>query len=127
MPHRCHGEHPAQLYRSWIRLQVEPEILGISGAMNATIARARGRYLAIPNSDDWALPGRLQRQVDFLAANPAVRWCLACRNRLTIDGAPADRRVVRFRPAAAVADFSRRTWLRRVPSSTAIACARRPQ
>jgi len=43
---------------------------GISVAMNATTARARGEFVAILNSDDVALPGRLQRQVDFLRAHP---------------------------------------------------------
>ena len=43
---------------------------GISIAMNETIARARGEFIAILNSDDFALPGRLERQVTFLRANP---------------------------------------------------------
>ncbi|MDP9105573.1 MAG: glycosyltransferase [Candidatus Eremiobacteraeota bacterium] len=45
---------------------------GISVAMNATTARARGEFVAILNSDDVALPGRLQTQVDFLRAHPEV-------------------------------------------------------
>lgn len=45
---------------------------GISVAMNATTARARGEFVAILNSDDVALPGRLQTQVDFLRAHPEI-------------------------------------------------------
>jgi glycosyltransferase involved in cell wall biosynthesis len=45
---------------------------GISAAMNATTARARGEFVAILNSDDFALPGRLQTQVAFLRANPEI-------------------------------------------------------
>lgn len=45
---------------------------GISAAMNATTARARGEFVAILNSDDFALPGRLQTQVAFLRAHPEV-------------------------------------------------------
>jgi Glycosyl transferase family 2 len=40
--------------------------------MNATIARARGEFIAILNSDDFALLGRLKRQVDYLHANPNI-------------------------------------------------------
>ena len=59
-----------------IRVEALPENRGISAAMNATIARARGRYLAILNSDDWALPGRLQKQVAFLDDNFGVSYQL---------------------------------------------------
>jgi glycosyltransferase involved in cell wall biosynthesis len=45
---------------------------GISAAMNATTARARGEFVAILNSDDFALPGRLERQVAFLRAHPEI-------------------------------------------------------
>jgi glycosyltransferase involved in cell wall biosynthesis len=45
---------------------------GISAAMNATVARARGEYVAILNSDDFALPGRLEMQVAFLRAHPEI-------------------------------------------------------
>jgi glycosyltransferase involved in cell wall biosynthesis len=55
-----------------IDLQVLPRNHGISIAMNTTIARARGEYLAILNSDDYALPGRLEKQVALLEANPDV-------------------------------------------------------
>jgi len=55
-----------------IHLQVFKDNRGISHAMNATIARSRGEFIAILNSDDFALPGRLERQVAFLTANSAV-------------------------------------------------------
>jgi glycosyltransferase involved in cell wall biosynthesis len=52
-----------------IRLDVFERNRGISNAMNATIARARGELIAILNSDDFALPNRIERQVAFLDAN----------------------------------------------------------
>ena len=55
-----------------IHLEVFPRNRGISQAMNATIARARGTYVAILNSDDFALPGRLARQTAFLEAHSDV-------------------------------------------------------
>lgn len=94
-----------------IRLETLPSNLGISGAMNATTARARGRYFAILNSDDWALPGRLWRQVEFLDANPAVSLVFGLP--LTVDeaGQPIDA-YNDFAQGARLPDFSRRSWLR---------------
>jgi glycosyltransferase involved in cell wall biosynthesis len=94
-----------------IRLQVLPRNLGISGAMNATILRARGRYFAILNFDDRALPGRLRRQVGFLEANPDV--CLVFGLPQPVDdyGAPAEA-YSDFSQPLRLSDFSRRTWLR---------------
>jgi glycosyltransferase involved in cell wall biosynthesis len=45
---------------------------GTSGALNAGIALARAPLIARLDADDLALPGRFERQVRFLAANPAV-------------------------------------------------------
>jgi glycosyltransferase involved in cell wall biosynthesis len=94
-----------------IRLQMLTRNLGISGAMNATVARARGRYCAILNSDDQALPGRLQRQVDFLEANPAVSLVFGLPVPVGEDGSPADA-YSDFSQPLRLPDFSRRTWLR---------------
>jgi hypothetical protein len=94
-----------------IRLQVLTRNLGISGAMNATVARARGRYCAILNSDDWALPGRLRRQVEFLEANPEVSLVFGLPHPVDDDGAPADA-YSDFTQPLRLPDFSRRMWLR---------------
>jgi glycosyltransferase involved in cell wall biosynthesis len=45
---------------------------GIAAAMNVTVLRARGEFVAILNSDDLMLPGRLERQVAFLREHPSV-------------------------------------------------------
>ncbi|KQP60671.1 glycosyltransferase [Methylobacterium sp. Leaf108] len=94
-----------------IRLEAHPRNLGISAAMNATIARARGRYLAILNSDDWALPGRLARQVAFLEANPQVSLVFGQPRPVGEDGLPAAP-FNDFTVPLRFPDFSRRTWLR---------------
>ncbi len=84
---------------------------GIPAAMNATLARARGAYLAILNSDDWALPERLARQVAFLDANPQIDAVFGMPH-------PVDER---GEPTAAYNDFAamlelagmpREAWLR---------------
>jgi glycosyltransferase involved in cell wall biosynthesis len=95
-----------------VKLAVSERNLGISGAMNATIARARGRYLAILNSDDWALPGRLRRQVDFLDAHPAVSAVFGLPRVVDEQGEPTGAHND-FAAATRLADFSRRSWLRR--------------
>ncbi len=84
---------------------------GISGAMNATIARASGRYFAILNSDDWALPGRLQQQVSAMEANPAVSVVFGLPSIVNEAGAPA-RGFNDFSQPLRFEDFSRRSWLR---------------
>jgi glycosyltransferase involved in cell wall biosynthesis len=43
---------------------------GLAGALNEGIANARGRYIARQDHDDWALPTRMERQVQFLDAHP---------------------------------------------------------
>jgi glycosyltransferase involved in cell wall biosynthesis len=49
--------------------------LGHASSLNRGVALARGRYLAIMDSDDISLPERLARQVDFLDAHPDVAMC----------------------------------------------------
>jgi glycosyltransferase involved in cell wall biosynthesis len=94
-----------------VRLQALRRNLGISGAMNATVARARGRYLAILNSDDFALPGRLRRQVDFLDAHPDVSLVFGLPRPVGERGEPAAP-FNDFSTPLRLPDFSRRTWLR---------------
>jgi glycosyltransferase involved in cell wall biosynthesis len=94
-----------------VRLEALPWNLGISGAMNATISRARGRYLAILNFDDWALPDRPRRQVEFLDANPSVSLVFG----LPLPVNEAGERIAAyndFGDASRLPDFSRRGWLR---------------
>jgi len=95
-----------------IRLDVFPENRGIPAAMNATLARARGGLIAILNSDDYALPGRLARQVSFLDAHPGVGAVFTMPRTVGESGAQTAN-FVDFRAALALPDFSRRSWLRR--------------
>ncbi|GFO64356.1 glycosyltransferase [Geomonas paludis] len=48
---------------------------GVVGALNLGFAAAAGRYVARMDADDVSLPDRLQRQVDFLDANPGIDVC----------------------------------------------------
>lgn len=49
-----------------------PHNIGISAARNALIDMAQGKYLAILDHDDVALPKRLEKQVGFLEMHPEV-------------------------------------------------------
>jgi glycosyltransferase involved in cell wall biosynthesis len=49
-----------------------PRNVGASIALNASIQRSRGSYIAILNSDDVFLPGKLDRQVRFLDAHSEI-------------------------------------------------------
>jgi len=94
-----------------VRLEVWSENQGISAAMNATIARARGRYLAILNSDDWALPGRLEKQVAFLDRNEDVSAVFGLPHPVDDSGEPTAA-FNDFHAPLRFADYSRRSWLR---------------
>lgn len=54
---------------------------GIVGALNDAIAQSRGEFLARMDSDDVALPDRLAKQAQFLAANPDI-VCVGTQVRL---------------------------------------------
>jgi glycosyltransferase involved in cell wall biosynthesis len=49
--------------------------LGIVASRNRGLALAKGKYIAILDSDDIALPNRLEKQVAFLEANPEYGIC----------------------------------------------------
>ena len=106
------------------RIQVEalPQNQGISAAMNAAIARACGRYLAILNSDDWALPGRLQKQLAFLDNHPGVSLVFGLPRFVDEAGEPTAG-FNDFRLPLGFPDFSRRTWLRQFFFANNCLCA----
>src|ERR1043166_3249216 len=72
-----------------ISLEVLPHNRGISAAMNETLARARGELIAILNSDDYALPGRLERQVAYLDMHPEIGAVFALARPVDDSGEPA--------------------------------------
>lgn len=105
-----------------IRVEALPQNRGISAAMNAVIARARGRYLAILNSDDWALPGRLQKQVAFLDGNPSTSLVFGLPHFVDEAGEPTAG-FNDFRLPLGFPDFSCRTWLRQFFFGNSCLCA----
>ena len=55
-----------------IHLNTFAQNRGACLAMNDAISRARGRFIAILNSDDYFLPGKLRRQLAYLQQHPEV-------------------------------------------------------
>lgn len=94
-----------------IDLQVFEQNQGISAAMNATIVRARGEFIAILNSDDFALPGRLDRQVAFLDSNPGIAAVFGLPQTIDEYGQETES-FFDFTIPLSLPDFSRTTWLR---------------
>ena len=84
---------------------------GIGVAMNATVARAHGELIAILNSDDYALPGRLETQVAFLGEHPNVAAVFGAPRQVGEAGEPATPYETFPQPFAGIS-VSRAGWLR---------------
>ncbi len=94
-----------------ISLEVLKQNCGISAAMNKTIARARGEFIAILNSDDFALPGQLAAQVQFLRASPQIAAVFGMPRLLDERGRPFYKNFFDFTLPFSLPDFSQRSWL----------------
>jgi glycosyltransferase involved in cell wall biosynthesis len=94
-----------------INLEISKYNQGISLAMNATLNRARGEFVAILNSDDIALPDRLERQVNFLDINPEVTSLFSIAITVDDDGVQTGSSNI-FHTALELTDYSSSTWLR---------------
>ena len=64
---RFAASHP-QMVRPFIR----EKNIGIKNNYYDLLSQCRGTYIAHMDGDDWMLPGKLQRQADFLDANATV-------------------------------------------------------
>jgi glycosyltransferase involved in cell wall biosynthesis len=62
------------------RVMTMPANVGIARSLNAGIEAARGPNVAVMDADDWSEPGRLERQLAVLDADPAIA-VVGCRMR----------------------------------------------
>lgn len=71
---------------SRIRVVRHAQNLGIPTARNTGLAEARGDYIAWLDSDDLALPRRIERQVAFLETHPEIAMVGSCGGRRDLGG-----------------------------------------
>ncbi|MBW2269258.1 MAG: glycosyltransferase family 2 protein [Deltaproteobacteria bacterium] len=71
-----------------IRLVHNEENLGIPRTRNRGLELARGEYIALLDSDDFAYPNRLALQVDFLDRNAEICAVGGWAHRISRDGRP---------------------------------------
>jgi glycosyltransferase involved in cell wall biosynthesis len=66
----------ADRYPNIIKARFNPRNMGMSANLIKTLADCTGKYIAILDGDDhWTDPFKLQKQVDFLEANPEYSLC----------------------------------------------------
>lgn len=75
-----------------IRVQRNAENLGLTRSLNRGLELCRGSYVARMDADDVSLPRRLERQLAWLEAHPAVGVC-ATQTRVLEGATFRDRRV----------------------------------
>lgn len=94
-----------------IDLVVLDKNLGAVVALNASIRRSRGEFLCYLATDDFFLPGKIEKQVRYLKENPHVGAVFGMPKRIDQRG---DR--MRSDPLFSIpswsSNFSRRKWLR---------------
>ena len=94
-----------------VRLLRHPVNLGGTAALRTCVSAARGRYLAVLESDDVALPGRFARQADWLDAHPECDAVFGGVQLIGESGEFLDASDP-FHGVFAVKDRSREEWLR---------------
>jgi glycosyltransferase involved in cell wall biosynthesis len=70
-----------------LRLIRHERNLGIPAARNSGLCAAEGEFVAWLDSDDVALPTRLEQQIDFLTRNPSVALVGCCASKVSATGA----------------------------------------
>ena len=106
------AEAVAALRDRRIRLNAFLQNRGACVALNDAIRRSRGRYIAVLNSDDLFLPGKLQRQVDYLEQHPEVAAVFAWPTLIDDNGRPFDDPQHKDSAVFRVQNRSRHQWLR---------------
>ncbi len=91
-----------------------PRNLGACVALNNAVLRARGEYVAVLNSDDLFLPGKLGRQVAILDARPEIAAVFGLPQFIDETGAPLAADAQRDNALVRAVNQSRHAWLRQL-------------
>ncbi|GJH35708.1 glycosyltransferase [Paraburkholderia hospita] len=97
------------------RIQFYPNTInrGACVVTNELISKCRGTYIALLNSDDRWLDGKLSRQVEFLDTHPEIGAVFGRARFIDKDGAPIPASDLAFGTVFDQENRSRGDWLRR--------------
>lgn len=95
-----------------IHLKVLPHNQGACIALNDAILRARGQFIAVLNSDDYFLPGKLGQQLTYLQAHPQVGAVFGLPAFINEQGAVFADPAHRDHNAFVAGERTRHQWLR---------------
>ncbi len=90
----CSTDQSLSILRSYaeadprVRVTANPQNLGLTKTLNLGLSMARGTYIARMDADDVSLPNRLEKQMAFLEAHPAVAVLGACGQVIDESGHP---------------------------------------
>jgi glycosyltransferase involved in cell wall biosynthesis len=81
----------AARYPQRIRLLLQEKNVGLTRNLSETVTACRGEYVGWLEGDDfWTAPDKLQRQADYLDANPDCAWCFTRADVVDESGAVMD-------------------------------------
>ena len=106
------AEQIAALANPRIHLHRFAQNRGACVALNDAIRRSRGRYIAVLNSDDLFLPGKLRRQLQHLQQNPRVGAVFGWPAFINEQGQPFDDPSHKDHAVFHQPNRSRHQWLR---------------
>ena len=106
------AEQVAALANPRIHLHRFAQNRGACVALNDAIRRSRGRYIAVLNSDDLFLPGKLRRQLQHLQQNPRVGAVFGWPAFINEQGQPFDDPSHKDHAVFHQPNRSRHQWLR---------------
>ncbi len=96
------------------RVHFKPNSLnrGAALVLNELVGRARGRYVAIMNSDDAWLPNKLSEQIEFLGKHPGIGAAFGRVRFVDRNGRAIEKKDLSFGPTFDKNNRSRGEWLR---------------